>query len=387
MAIAPKILLATHHDWYSPIQVGVHHLARRFAADGWHVAFISEPITPLHLAAARRSRLADRFALYRRGGRRDVAGRVWTYVPGAVSSVQNAPLLRGRWIGENWHRLTLPNVVRKVAVAGFDRLDVLAIESINQTFWLDALPYEKSLYRMSDDIGGFAKTTDASRQREQELISRVDLVTCTARKLVNVARAGGARNAIHLPNGVDSSHFIEESGPAPVEYARIRRPIAVYAGSLETWFDFDLLAAAAEQLRDVSFVLIGPAHVARKRLAAHRNVHLLGPRAYCQLPRYLRYADVGIIPFDTRRHRRLVDSIHPLKLYEYMACGLPVVATRWAELEAMESPAVLCDDADQFVQALRRAVASRPDRQRLIRYAQAADWSNRFAQLKRALGL
>ena len=92
-------------------------------------------------------------------------------------------------------------------------------------------------------------------------------------------------------------------------------------------------------------------------------------------------SDVGIIPFDVAGHPQLVHNIHPLKLYEYMASGLPVVASRWKELEQIESPAILCDTAEEFIRAISDATRLTPDRTALVRFASRHDWSQRIDRL------
>ncbi|MCK4276815.1 MAG: glycosyltransferase, partial [Phycisphaerae bacterium] len=314
-AVGPKILFAARHYWDSPVQTVVHHLARGFVKAGWTVAFVSEPITPFHVFRSRRSQLGRRLSLYRRGGRWALEGKLWAYVPGALLSVQNVPLLRSKWLRRNWRRLTLPNVLRKAGAAGFGIVDVICIESINQSFWLDALPHRLRVYQLGDNNAGDHKYTPLAAARQRELISKVDLVTYAGRGLGGRVAEMGAKKAIHLPNGVDFAHFNEGSDTVPAEYPSIPKPIAVYAGALDFRFDFELVSFAAGRLPHVSFVLIGPDRLARKQLSNRPNVHLLGSRPYAELPAYLKCADVGIIPFDVRRYPALVNSTDPLELY------------------------------------------------------------------------
>ncbi len=82
-----------------------------------------------------------------------------------------------------------------------------------------------------------------------------------------------------------------------------------------------------------------------------------------------------------------MDAVHPLKLYEYLACGLPVVATRWDELERLASPAILCDSADGFASAIRTVLADRPSLEAGFQFARRADWSNRVKALLEASGI
>ena len=64
-----------------------------------------------------------------------------------------------------------------------------------------------------------------------------------------------------------------------------------------------------------------------------------------------------------------------------MAAGLPVVATRWRELERLQSPAALCESSEQFVAAIEGAVACQPDQELYRAYAEQADWKHRVVRL------
>jgi glycosyltransferase involved in cell wall biosynthesis len=114
---------------------------------------------------------------------------------------------------------------------------------------------------------------------------------------------------------------------------------------------------------------------------------LLGRRPYDQIPRYLHNADVGLIPFDVRGHASVVNTVHPLKLYEYLACGLPVVAPSWPELEAIGSPARLCRTPEEQIAAIRSAIAEPLDPSAGRHFAEAADWRGRAALLLKELSL
>jgi glycosyltransferase involved in cell wall biosynthesis len=222
---------------------------------------------------------------------------------------------------------------------------------------------------------------------ERELARLADLAVFTAEPLRQYVHNLGARNAAYLPNGVSLEHFDRGDRDCPLELGTVARPIALYVGSLDFWFDAALLHEAARRMRDVSFVLIGPPTAAARALAAEPNVHCLGPRTYHQLPAYLHNADVGLIPFDVRRHPELVHAVNPLKLYEYLACGLPVVAMHWEALGQLDSPARLCGSADDFADAIRRTLQEPRDRQRLRDFAARHDWGLQVSRLLGMLGL
>jgi len=140
-------------------------------------------------------------------------------------------------------------------------------------------------------------------------------------------------------------------------------------------------------LSEVSFVFVGPDHRARKMLKPAKNLFILGPRPYDELPGYLQHANVGLIPFDAVNHRNLVRSIHPLKLYEYLASGLPVVAVEWEELQNLKSPAALTNNHENFLTAIREAISRPPDQSTLQSYAAGKDWSRIVQRMIDLVGL
>ncbi len=382
----PKLLMACANYWQSPLQVGSHHLARGFVAAGWDVAFVSDPISPFHLLQGLGPELRDRFTAYRRGGVSDLDGRLWSYVPATLLSPHNKPLLRSRWVHQHWASLSQPNVAEVVRARGFGKVDLLYFDSLSQNFWLDRVTRQRSVFRVADRNSGFRKFTPAMQRLEQELATSVDTVVYPASQLRRHVEELGARRSLYLPNGVDFAHF-EPLRRKPRELEAYPTPIAIYVGSMDEWFDFTLMDAAVAQFPHVSFVLIGPDQLAQRRLRPAPNLHLLGRRPYSELPAYLQHAQVGLIPFDVAGHAELVHSVNPLKLHEYLAAGLPVVATEWDELVALGSPARLCRSREEFIAAVARAVSEPGDRKLYQDYARGDRWESRVNDLILHLGL
>jgi glycosyltransferase involved in cell wall biosynthesis len=382
----PKLLMACANYWHSPFQVGSHHLARGFVGAGWDVAFVSDPISPFHLLQGLTPELKERFASYRRGGVTDLQGRLWAYVPATLLSAHNKPLLRTEWVHRHWASLSLPNVVDVVRARGFADVDLLYFDTTSQNFWLERVTHRRSVFRLADRNVGFSKFTPAMHRLEQELARSVNAVVYAAESLRPHVGELGARKSFHLPNGVDFAHFARHPISKPADLTLLPQPIAIYVGAMHDWFDYALIDAAVARLPQVSFVLIGPEHLARTRLRPAPNLHLLGRRPYAELPAYLQHADVGLIPFDVAGHAELVHSVNPLKLHEYLAAGLPVVATEWEELVALGSPARLSRTPEEFIQGIESAVTGPVDRKALQDYARKSEWRNRVTDLTRYLG-
>jgi glycosyltransferase involved in cell wall biosynthesis len=384
--IRKRVLLASPNHWHSAFQVGSHNLAREFARKGWDVAYISDPISPLHACGGLTRDLRRRVASWWGGGRSDCEGRVWSYVPAAWLTPHNKPLLRGDRVHRAWHRWTWPDLTRLIRSRGFGKVDLLYMDSTQQSFWLDAIDYRRAVYRVADYNPHFAKYTPATRRLEKETARRVDMVLCPSRPLIRYAEELGARRTLLLANGVDYDHYARPQPPPP-EYAAIRRPIAVYMGVIPDWFHFEWVGRAARELTGVSFVLIGPDRLARQPLGGLPNVHLLGFRDYERLPAYLQHAQVGLMPFDVARNPDGVEALNPQKLYAYLACGIPVVSASWNELKELETPARLCATAPEFVRALRAALDYPGDPEEHRRFACGASWPDRLDTLLRSLDI
>ena len=216
------------------------------------------------------------------------------------------------------------------------------------------------------------------KHAEITIANRVDTVIYSAKNLKEKYADIKDKSKMHyVSNGVDLT-FIEQSDKSlPKEYENISSPIAVYIGALHDWFDVDLVYRSAISLPEYSFVIIGPVERDLNQLEKLDNVFILGKKPHERIAQFVCNADVGIIPFDTVHHRDLVESINPLKLYEYFACGLPVVSMNWHQLEELKSPAFLCNTTEAFIRAVKQA--DKDNNATVIKeFAKSADWGKRL---------
>jgi len=191
-------------------------------------------------------------------------------------------------------------------------------------------------------------------EAEAELCRKVDVVFATSGALAESKRALHP-HVVLAPHGVEHGAFaraVERVAPMPPELAAIRGPRIGFFGTLDDWFDAELVRTLAARRPGWSFVLVGPERASMASLRGCGNVHFLGPRPHAALPDYAAGFDVGMIPYRDLPRMRFVN---PLKAREYLAAGLAVVSTPLPELAAMDG-VTLVSGALEFEAALGRAL-------------------------------
>ena len=214
-----------------------------------------------------------------------------------------------------------------------------------------------SLYYCADDWAAsdqWWNRAEDIRARENELGAKVDMIVGTSTKIVR----RWSENHCHtmfVSNGADVGSFKqarENSLKIPEDLRKLARPRIGYVGFVDGRFDTRLYESAAAAHPEWSFVIVGPlseGKVDLSRLRQMPNVHFLGSRTRAELPAYLKGFDVCTIPYV---RNELSNSIFPLKLFEYLAAGRPVVATPLPELLPFVNHLRMGETPDQFRRAL-----------------------------------
>ncbi len=212
---------------------------------------------------------------------------------------------------------------------------------------------------------------------EERLLRRVDLLLVSAEGLLR-EKAPLARRSLYVPNGVDSRLFARGlERPLPLLDA-VPRPRVGFVGSLYGWIDVSLLEGLARLRPQWSLVLVGPTNQDLSRLLALPNVHYFGPRPRDEVPAWVARFDAAVNPF---RAGELARHVNPLKVWEYLAAGVPVVSTDMPEVRRLGDLVYLAEGPDGFVACLERALAEGRLPERVAARREAArrhDWAVLF---------
>ncbi len=350
-------------DWSFRIQ-RPQHLAMQLAAAGGRVFYVSIEF-----------------------GRADALGRFRIlYVP--APSVYEVRLKLSGALPEQIYAGFTEHAIAEIGAALDEMIAVLGISRPNVVVQFPSwypiacgIPGATVVHDCLDLVGGFKETAPEMVELEKRLLRDADLVVVSSEPLRRHVAEHRA-DAVVIRNAADVDRFAAAQN-RPLPHAG--RPTIGYFGAISYWYDIAWIEHAARERPGWDFVLIGSTDGCDVRAVKHMpNVRLLGERPYVELPEHLGGFDVAVIPFQLTE---LIMCTNPVKLYEYMAAGKPVVASAMPEVAAATELAYVARDARDFVAQIERALAedSAELRERRRRWASAHTWERRADRMLDAL--
>ncbi len=182
------------------------------------------------------------------------------------------------------------------------------------------------VYDCMDELSTFKSAPACLKEREEELMSRADVVFTGGNTLYE-AKKHLHKNIHPFPSSIDKEHFSQARtrSEEPFDQAGIPHPRIGFFGVIDERMDIDLVAKVAFEKPEWHFVMIGPiVKINRDHLPTHQNIHYLGSKSYTELPNYLAGWDIAMIPFAKNESTRFIS---PTKTPEYLAAGKPVIST------------------------------------------------------------
>jgi len=352
------IVLFSTADWHCPYWTNKQHIASRLGARGFRVLYVES--IGLRSPGVNTS---DFVRICRRLQR----------TIGPISEVQ-----KNVWV---LSPLTIPGAGHSSPVAQFNdwqmrnriRSWLRSVCSIRPIIWTyhphmlrvaKALDPKALVYHCVDNLGAIPRINrEEFEKAERELLVCSDQVFTTSPELRERCSALAPGRTDYFGNVADTDHFAtaRKPGPIPADLAAIPQPRLAYIGVLSDFkTDFALIEATARVHPEWHFVFIGEEREGQRsasveRLKALPNVHFLGWKPYAELPGYLRGISVALLPQLTNDYTR---AMFPLKYFEYLSAGRPVVTTKLPALAEFSTLHREASGTDSFANAIADALSA-----------------------------
>jgi glycosyltransferase involved in cell wall biosynthesis len=231
---------------------------------------------------------------------------------------------------------------------------LLWLENVRAADMMSWFNSSLKLYHVSDlfDDDSYITNRQLQRQREKRICDESDLLICVSKELYD-RKQSNRDNVFYAPHGVDFELFQQaaQKNQQPEELADIPRPIAGYFGTLTAYNDIELLLWCAQALPDVSFVLAGQITGGDySQLKQMNNVHFLGRLPYEKIPQLCAFFDVCLLQW---KMSEWIECCNPLKMFEYMASGKPIVSVPIKESMQYCDIISIAHNKEQFADAIR----------------------------------
>ena len=239
------------------------------------------------------------------------------------------------------------------------------------------------IYDCMDEHAGFSKIANTVEKDERLLLQQSDHVLVTSKYLYEKTVKVIPISRIHLiQNACDFEHFSLSSVELAKELSNIQKPIIGYYGAIAEWMDVEIIESICKEFPRASIVLIG--RVTNNRIVSlskkYKNLLLLNEKSYESLPSYLKAFDVCIIPFLLNK---LIKATHPVKFFEYLAAGKPIVSTKLPEIIEYDNIAYF-SSKNEFCRKIRLALKENAHDmyKKRIEIARNNQWNERGLRLE-----
>lgn len=279
------------------------------------------------------------------------------------------------------HELVFPRQCwSRIAVEFLRRFlpkDVHAI--VSTPFWLSVikqLQFKSTIYDCLDHISVQMPklSLQTALKQERELVEISDRIFCVSKKLVSHWETHCDKIVHFVPNGVPESYL-----QLPFQYPAT--PLVGFCGALYEWLDYSLLEQTVSALSDTSFSFTGPVRnkQAIARLSKFPNVTIHPAVPFDKVSSEIQKYSVGLIPFTKND---ISFFCNPLKIYEYLALGKPVLSTIPGEDDL---PVTYADSTADFISHLKELLVSTIPSERCRKAASSFTWERIASQIERLL--
>jgi glycosyltransferase involved in cell wall biosynthesis len=358
-----NILILSTDDWDRPLWTNKQQIASRLSSD-FNIIYVESLAT-----IGRRQRKIGI------GSVRAEAGGVTVYRPPST-----LPFGQKIWTINRLNIAFIAPGVRRLLEERKFVDPILWCYMPNGQPFLPRLPHVLSCYDCVDEFSAFPGAWAGATQRmERRLLKSVDVVFTTARSLYESKSPHNPRTHF-VSNSADFDLFHQAATAVPPpEVAALPKPVIGFVGGINYKIDADFMARLFRLRPGWSFVFVGPDFgMFEKCLAGHANAHFWGKRDAAELPAIMSGFDVCMIPYVINRY---TDGVLPLKFFEYLATGKPVITTPMSELKRFQPLIDIAATPEEFAAAVERRLAADPDGDARIALAKENSWDHRINQI------
>lgn len=251
------------------------------------------------------------------------------------------------------------------------------ISILDHPFWFDIadkLSGAFTIYDCMDYHEGFGDESKYLIELENKAMVNSDLLVLSSQDLYERFSKKN-KNVVLVRNGCEFKYFNTKPQSVKVN----EKKIIGYYGAISSWFDSELVIALAKHYLDYDFILIGGTHGCDnlQGLKAMDNIILVGEVPYQELTEYLYGFDVCIMPFKVNE---LTQATNPVKIYEYLASGKPVVSTLLPEVEMMSSVVYTANSTEEFINKIDLAMCEDSNQKQIerVNFSKSNDWMSRY---------
>lgn len=270
------------------------------------------------------------------------------------------------------------------------RPDIVWISSPELFEYLPKHLSARLIYDCMDDVLAFprnASCRDLLAASEKELINACSHVFCSSGNLRDklIARAGHPEKYAIVHNALDSSAFSGISGNAEAG-KKAGRYVLGYVGTISSWLDFEALIEMVNAFPSVEIHLIGPVENLGVARPQHDRIKYLGAVRHGDIQTLINGFDALLMPFQVTE---LIQSVDPVKLYEYVFFNKPIVSVRYPEIERFSGFVDFYTDHEGLISILSQHLTDGfrkkySDNDRL-RFITSNTWSNRVNYIEEIL--
>lgn len=377
-----NIVLFSTADWDNPFWTNKQHMAKTFEKYGNKVIYIDslgirKPKVDKRDIFRILKRIKSLFKPYRK-----VSDNIWVISP-FIIPFHHLLLIR------KFNDVLLSFIIKVLMFfLNFKEYIVWTYSPIADTI-IDKFQPLNTIYHCVDDLSALPNVDKKLlKERELNLIYKSDYIFTTSRSLYEYIKP--INNSTYYQNNVcDYDHFTKAKKnifEMPYDLKAFNEPIIMFIGAISSYkVNFKLLSNIAQKHKNWNIVAIGQVGEGQpdtniELLTKEENIHLLGPKRYSEIPVYLHFADVSIIPANINDYTK---SMFPMKFFEYLSSGLQVVTTNLYSLQEYKDISYICESEELFELSLIDILekGNSKNKEMIDEECQKHTWDNRYRKM------